>query len=318
MINRDIIIDYLRFIGLSLIVLAHISAPNSLHQFRCFDVPLMIFITGLTTSRKVNSDYRNYICKRSMRLLVPVYIFLTLFFVSLFIIQLICDISINCLNRRDIINSYLLLEGIGYVWVIRVFLLLGFITPLIVRFEKFCKNDFIYGSVCIIISLINDLFLYIHITPLPGGKFVNIFFTEFIMFLIGYTPLFMLGLRLRYANKNKILKYTCSTFLYLLLILFIYIMKYGFPILITPNYKYPPQVYFIIYGAAASVILWLIKNVINKVIICMRLSSLATFIGQNSIWIYLWHIPLVLFMSPYIENWFARYIAVFGFAIFIF
>lgn len=55
--NRDISIDLLRFVGLSCIIFAHIDAPFVLNQLRCFDVPLMLFVSGLTCSGRSIPDY---------------------------------------------------------------------------------------------------------------------------------------------------------------------------------------------------------------------------------------------------------------------
>jgi fucose 4-O-acetylase-like acetyltransferase len=46
--NRDLRIDILRVAGLLLIILAHVSPPFLLFQFRTFDVPLMVFVSGLS------------------------------------------------------------------------------------------------------------------------------------------------------------------------------------------------------------------------------------------------------------------------------
>ena len=46
---RDPAVDLLRFIGISMIFLAHIGPPAALFQLRSFDVPLMIFVSGLST-----------------------------------------------------------------------------------------------------------------------------------------------------------------------------------------------------------------------------------------------------------------------------
>ena len=48
--SRDFTIDMLRFVGVSLILLAHIVPPDGLFQLRSFDVPLMIFVSGLSYS----------------------------------------------------------------------------------------------------------------------------------------------------------------------------------------------------------------------------------------------------------------------------
>lgn len=50
--QRDLYIDFLRFIGISLIILAHVEAPSGITQFRSFDVPLMVFVSGLSFSTK--------------------------------------------------------------------------------------------------------------------------------------------------------------------------------------------------------------------------------------------------------------------------
>lgn len=58
--QRDLHIDFLRFIGISLIILAHVEAPSGITQFRCFDVPLMVFVSGLSFRiQKEGGDFGN-------------------------------------------------------------------------------------------------------------------------------------------------------------------------------------------------------------------------------------------------------------------
>lgn len=45
---RNTYIDFLRFIGLTLIILAHVKAPVWITELRCFDVPLMVFVSGIS------------------------------------------------------------------------------------------------------------------------------------------------------------------------------------------------------------------------------------------------------------------------------
>lgn len=47
---RDVEVDVLRSIGILLIILAHIKAPLVPTVIRCFDVPLMVFVSGLCYS----------------------------------------------------------------------------------------------------------------------------------------------------------------------------------------------------------------------------------------------------------------------------
>ena len=79
-------IDAMRFIGISLIILAHILGPGSfLFQIRSFDVPLMLFVSGLVSARRPVNDYGKYIGHRFLRLMVPVWLFYTLYFLILYL-----------------------------------------------------------------------------------------------------------------------------------------------------------------------------------------------------------------------------------------
>ena len=76
--KRDPSIDLLRFIGLTMIILAHIGLSRStslLFQLRSFDVPLMVFTSGLAFSGRNTGAYLLFIGKRTLRLIVPVYLF---------------------------------------------------------------------------------------------------------------------------------------------------------------------------------------------------------------------------------------------------
>lgn len=87
MISRSPTIDLMRFIGLTLIVLAHISPPETIFQIRTFDVPLMIFVSGMAYSGRKPDFSPSFFIKRLKRLVLPVYIFLTAYFAAVFIIK---------------------------------------------------------------------------------------------------------------------------------------------------------------------------------------------------------------------------------------
>ena len=44
---REDRIDFLRFIGLSMVIFAHVGPPKLLFQLRNFDVPLLVIISGM-------------------------------------------------------------------------------------------------------------------------------------------------------------------------------------------------------------------------------------------------------------------------------
>ncbi|MFQ3221147.1 MAG: fucose 4-O-acetylase-like acetyltransferase, partial [Paraglaciecola sp.] len=104
-----------------MIIFAHIGSYGVLFQIRNFDVPLMVLVSGMSfgLSYKTNEEYFNYLWKRVKRLIFPVWIFLTVYFVSL----LMLDPQSLDLDLKTVITSYLLIGGIGYVWIIKVFIL---------------------------------------------------------------------------------------------------------------------------------------------------------------------------------------------------
>ncbi|MEG2251361.1 MAG: acyltransferase family protein [Bacilli bacterium] len=136
---RDIKIDFIRFIGISLIILAHVSPPNWLFQFRNFDVPLMVVLSGYLysmKSKKSNQLNLQYIIKRFKRLVIPVWIFLTILFLGILVYQP------RILTLKLLITSFGLYSGIGYVWIIRVYLIIALFGESVSNFIN--KKIFIY------------------------------------------------------------------------------------------------------------------------------------------------------------------------------
>lgn len=136
---RDDSIDILRFIGISMIILVHCGAPGWLTQLRCFDVPLMFFVSGLACSGKEISNYPGYIFKRAKRLLVPTWGFLLVFFALLVGALLLLHKELPANNY--FIESFAMTGGIGYVWIMRIFLLVAMVTPLLIRINSKVYND---------------------------------------------------------------------------------------------------------------------------------------------------------------------------------
>lgn len=298
---RDNSIDILRFIGLMLIILSHASpSVDSIVQLRCFDVPMMLFISGLTCSNKEFPDYRVFIKRRTLRLIAPVYIFLTFYFIILAIVQHLGIIP-KYLTIGKVAESFLLLNGIGYVWIIRVFLLIMLVTPLLCKVGKL-SNSIVLITMVILLSLCE---IIVHITNNPNiPNIISIVLKEYIIYILAYSVPFLLGYKLRYYNKHTYIFWAVASSLALIIGIIIYIYNLGLPINISPYFKYPPQTYFIIYGVFSSTIMWMTKEWWVK-----RIDfRLVQFIGQNTIWIYLWHIPFVLLCNQFIDNWYIRYI----------
>ena len=290
-VNRDNAIDVLRALGLFFIFISH-SQPesNAILQLRCFDVPMMVFISGLTCSGKKIDNYSHYCYKRTLRLVAPVWIFLSVYFCFLFMVQGLGIIPVY-LTYEKAIESYLLLDGIGYVWIIRVFLLIMLITPLLCNIER---NK---GSLCLFFIIILFLIIteaIVKCIPVIQNPHIEFLVKNYIVYAVGYSALFILGLRLRTLRKKDNIM-IIMVFLLFISVLAYYLYQNGVPIKITPDYKFPPRLYYLIYGMFMSMILWITR----KYWIHLFDNNFIRFVGKNTIWIYLWHMPFVLLSTKF-------------------
>ena len=294
--ERNPSIDLIRFIGLSLIVLAHIgmsrmAGESVVFQLRSFDVPLMVFVSGLAFSGKTTGAYLPFIFKRALRLLIPVYIFVTVY---ILLNPVLADLGwVEAYSQKQIAGTFALClnPSIGYVWIIRVFLIVALFTPLLIAVERKIRSGWmLYALVLSMLGIQTALASWLY----PKG--VEFFGSEWLMYLVkdwglylfGYCALFMTGLRFR-RNTLKEKAMVVGIFLMIAAICaFFAVQKHG-TWLSFQQYKYPPRLYFLIYGLLASALLWMTSNVWSKFLD----NSLFTFIGRNTIWIYLWHIPFV-------------------------
>lgn len=309
-VNRDSAIDVLRALGLFFIFISH-SQPESdtILQLRCFDVPMMVFISGLTCSGKKIDNYSHYCYKRTLRLVAPVWLFLSIYFLFLSVVQSLGIIPIY-LTCDKVIESYLLLDGIGYVWIIRVFLLIMVITPLLCKIERNSGSLYLFFIILMPLAAIEAIIAFITEIRIPN--IIVFFIKDYIIYALGYSVLFILGLRLRSSKKKDYLIIIMVSLLFISVFTY-YIYQNGLPIKITPDYKYPPRSYFLIYGMFMSMILW----VTRKYWIYLFDNNFFRFLGHNTIWIYLWHMPFVL-LSTKLDMWCVRFIVISVIPLFIY
>lgn len=306
--KRDHYIDFLKFIGLSLIILAHVQAPFLISQVRCFDVPLMLFASGLVFSRKDIDSYWGFVIPRTKRLIYPIYIFLTV----LFLWHIIAGIPIT---PSKIVCSYLLLNTntIGYVWIIKVFLLMTLLTPAMIFLNK--KLSTSRWVLMIFLSLASLEALAYILTILKDYKYIYYIIYEIIPLCIAYAVPFLFGLR--YRNSSKKNEITVIGFLFLLFMVtsVITYSQTNEILNLSPKYKYPPRAIFIIYGVMISMGLWYCRRYLSK----LGNYKFIQFCGQHTIWIYLWHIPIVTYINNQAGvDWYFKYIIVYATSILCF
>jgi peptidoglycan/LPS O-acetylase OafA/YrhL len=273
--KRNYALDILKVIALMAIMLAHVSPSGFIFQLRNFDVPLMIMISVWLSLRTIKSEkfkYSKYIYSRAKRLIVPTWIFLTIYF-------FICYFKGEIISIQDIVMSYTMIDGIGYVWVIRIYIYVAIITPVIYKaYEKLEKWQLIslFGMIyCLYMLLIDKVDLLNGMTKL--------LITATIVDFIGYSFIVLIAIIIFNLEKKDVYKLGCLFGL----IFFLLAVKNGF--IQTQYFKYPLRLYYLSYAFLVSIFLYLFVDKLNQNNKLIHF-KIIDFISKNSMWIYLWHI----------------------------
>lgn len=289
---RDTRIDFLRFLGLSLIIFAHVDPPNWSFQLRNFDVPLMVLVSGLSFSKaKEIPSYGDYFWKRIRRVLLPMWLFLSGY---LLVLHLFWP-NHEWLELRNLVSSYALLGvvGVPYVWIIRVFLLVAAIAPGIALLNRRIKDNSTY---LMLLAGAYGLYELLLIVSLEASKESSLgkLLALVVYYAISYGLIFALGLRFPQLSKGQLIA-VFGTALGLFLGLglgSVATTGQAFPNL--QLFKYPPTAYYLSYAVAISSLLWLgIEPILSMVKRFKPGEEFILFCSRNSMWLYLWHIPFV-------------------------
>lgn len=289
--ERDFVIDLFRFLGLSLIILAHVFPPNWLFQIRTFDVSLMVFVSGMAfcVSSGSKANIIQYFYSRFKRMVLPAWAFVTLLYLVIFPLTggLFADIN----NHDQMMSSYKL-QGFGYFWVIRVFLFISLFS-IVYKF---------------VMDKLSPIMLFVFYLLVETG--LAIAFFHFGLFekeslsgkvmwqagfpVISYGVLFCLGYLFKSGRKDV---YWYGAFSLLLMAAIEgWSLSQGQGPVWPQDFKYPPTLFYISWGIFACAVLCLLANALNlQSVRDSALKRLVCFISSNTIWIYFWHIPLVEF-----------------------
>lgn len=284
---RDEKLDVLRFIGLAMIILAHINPPYWIFQLRNFDVPLMVMISGVAFGLSYKGEvYSLYLWRRIKRLLFPTWLFLTAYFSVMYI----TDFPKPLPSIEKVSESYLLLEGIGYVWIIRVFLLVAVVAPFILAFNNKRKSNLSYFSSMLAIYIGYEILVYAW-QPL-ASTMAGIFIENTIFYVVPYAIVFSLGLRFAALPSCQLIA-PALIFGAIFFIMAAGLFLHSEGVVYTQAFKYPPQLYYLSYAMAVSFALWFVVDLLMPYIKGMLVYPFIEFIARNSLWAYLWHIPFV-------------------------
>jgi fucose 4-O-acetylase-like acetyltransferase len=286
-LSRDLRFDILKVIGLLCIILAHTEPPEYIAQIRNFDVPLMVVVSGALfyyTSR--NRDYVliDYLRKRVPRLILPVWCFLVIFFISTYLVDwlLLEDYS---LSFTTFLSGLFLVGEIKYFWIIRVFILIAIASPILLKLYRALGDwkrflavlGFIYLSYEGVLVLLGDIEV-----PLLG-TLAN---EKFLLYAIPYGCLYGLGMVLPNLSRRSAIAILAFFFSLFLCLFVVYSLRSG-EIIYTQGYKYPPRLFYLSYGIFMCMLLNLL---VSEVKLATNLfTDFIVFVSQSSLWIYLWH-----------------------------
>ena len=279
--TRDPSVDVLRFVGITSIFLAHIGPPDALFQLRSFDVPLRVFVSGLSYSGRQISGYGAFLRKRVLRLLAPLYLFLTAYFL---VVCLLAHFGVvDGFATKRIVGTFLLRlkPSIGYVWIFRVFLIVMLLTPALLRLERAVRRDGLFIALLAALFGVQSLLVW-WLRPLHLGFAVN----DWLLYAVGYSIPFLAGVRLRHADRSRRLL-LCGVFVAAMICAAFVMTDLKGTWLSMQPWKYPPRLYFLLWGTTVSAVLWSLRRYWTGLLSC----RLVLFVGQNTIWLYLWHIP---------------------------
>jgi peptidoglycan/LPS O-acetylase OafA/YrhL len=286
-VERDVRIDILRCIAIVAIIVAHSEPGGLLFQLRNFDVILMVLLLGtsfyLSNKEKEKSiSYLVYLGKRFKRLIVPTWIFLTIFFILFYVVSLVAE-SDYYFGFKDIFMSYSMFdEGIGYVWIMRVFFLIALISPVLMKLNQKIESNTKYFLFLLGVYIIYVLLQYLNVNFNGSAK---LFFENFVLYGIGYGLVAAFGMRLKLLSEKEL--YVWLGFFLIIFLFFCWYYHFNS----TQHYKYPPQLYYISYGMFVSLFLYIAFNI--KSIQSFFNNRFIMFIAQHSIWLYFWHIIFI-------------------------
>lgn len=282
--QRDERIDLLRFIGLMMVMLAHVYPPAMIAQLRNFDVPLMVLVSALSFGASYKAEaYGSYVWARVKRLVFPVWLFLSLLFVCQWLLAFPQPLP----TLTTIWRSYLLLDGIGYVWVIRVFLLVALVAPFLWRWQLNAGNNSRYFGLLLLAYLLYETAVATLLAQTSGIS--RLVLKDWFFYLWPYALVFAFGLRIPGLSRRSGWQLTALfAAVFLLLALWFYQQQgHWYP---TQKFKYPPQHYYLAYALFVGLLLWQLAPWLLACCRRLHLLRFVLFAGANSIWIYLWHI----------------------------
>lgn len=289
---RNYRIDYIRVIGTFLVILAHVSIPQWLDEIRTFDVISLVYISGISMLYSREEDYGKYIKKRFKKLVLPVYFIISLIFIIAFFYCSFLRGGNQLFSWTYICRSYLFCGGMGYIWIVKVYMMIAIFMPILKKITLKIKSEKMFLTYIIIVYLV-----YV-ILEMFFGK--NIIMYEYFFQIFPYILIANIGLRVvDDQKKNKKIFLICFA-----ITIICAVISGGFH---PSQFKFPPKLFYIAYG------LMIVSGLV--VYGPKKKNSIIIWISKNSFNIYIWHIFYLFIinaisdfsMFSFLNIWFVSY-----------
>ena len=286
--KRDGSVDLLRVIGLALVIAAHCGFPQWFNELREFDVVLLMFLSGMSflLSASSSGSWIAYAKKRFFRLVVPVWIFLTLFF-------LFFRLAGRSFSLSVIAQSYLFLSGgILFVWIYRIYFSVALVNPFLKQIRERISFRWLMIGIAVVL-LLNDLLSELFLARLVTiGKVLELAVT----YTVAYAAVSLAGMEFHKAERKQRLVMTglFGACFVLSGIFFRFPSFYAF--------KYPPRLYYASYGLLWSCLLYLLLSQVPDAGRNLMCGKGIQWLSAQTMNIYMWHIFIFYVLDTFVPS----------------
>ena len=292
------------------IVLAHVDPPGILFQLRSFDVVSLVVISVMCM-KETNGvkAYFSSVWKRVKRLLIPTYICIVIVLLATLLVCLLTKTQYPY-GLSEIISSFFLIDGIGYIWIVRILLSIAVFFPLLSRISKLPSAVvFIALPVLLILSKI----LYMN---MPENRLLYFLIYYGLLYSVGYFSIAVTALIIKNYNKKQLGIFALISLCFLIVYKAVLFFCFGeSPFELE---KHPPMLDWILYGLIVTSLL-LIALRGRRFDPESRLIKLIIWFSKNSFRFYFAHIFVLKAISlinmvtgeSILDNWGLKFAVVF-------
>lgn len=292
--KRILWVDVIRAISFMLIICSHVLGKDNpgLQLLFGFNVPCMVIVSGYMAGKDKSNNAISYYKKRILRIVFPSWFFFSVYFILIKILTLKQSYPYDF---KQIVTTFAFMDGIGYTWILAIFVMIAIIVPVIwyldLKIKYFPQIVLVcYGIIGSAIFVFNS----------------NSRIAKLVLYVLTYVFLSCIGIFLdRYIKSKTSMMVGCSLFVFLIIF-----------VLVTNRFswydfhlnKYPPSIYYALYGVLIFALIYFIFSHMNTNENNPIMKSII-YISKNSFDIYLWHI-FALYLTQDFDDLIIRLIAV--------